>query len=324
MGKVMIYGANGYTGKLLSERALSTGMDFVLGGRTRDSLQSTAAVLRTPYRVFGLDDPGLIDLSLQGITVLMNCAGPFSRTAEPLIEACIRTGTHYLDTSVELSTYVLAEQHDLSAKDANVMLLPGCGGSVATFGCLVGRSLEHIDNVQSVDLAPHVSGSMSRGSAITASEGISAAYLQRHGGKLVAQDAANTTTFDFADGRGPVTCVPVTLPDIVTIHKFFGVQNIRTFANASGDAFPTGDLSALPDGPTARERAANQYDAAIVVTTVDGKVSRAAVRLLNGYTLIAMASIEAARRVLVGDVQSGFQTSATLFGFDFIGAASLA
>ncbi|KAK6440452.1 hypothetical protein LTR95_003318 [Oleoguttula sp. CCFEE 5521] len=251
MGKVMSYGATGYTGKLLSEQAQSTGMVFVLGGRTRDSLQSLATVPRTPYRVFGLDDPGLIDSSLQGITVLMNCAGPFSRTAEPLIEACIRTGTHYLDTSVELSTYLLAEAYDLKATGSNVILLPGCGGSVATFGCLIGRALQHIDNVQKVDLALHVSGSMSRGSAITASKGMSAACLQRHAGKLVTQDAANTTTIDFADGRGPVTCVPVTMPDIVTVHKFFGVQNIRTFANASGDAFPSGDLSTLPDGPTA-------------------------------------------------------------------------
>jgi hypothetical protein len=44
--------------------------------------------------------------------------------------------------------------------------------------------------------------------------------------------------------------------------------------------------------------------------------------LVNGYTLIAVASVEAARRVVAGDLSPGFQTSATLFGAGFIGSVT--
>lgn len=307
MGKLMIYGATGYTDALISEQARISGIDTVLGGRTRNSLQSAAAALNVPSRLFSLDNPDVVDSNLDGIEVVLNCAGPFARTAKPLIEACIRTETHYLDTSAELDTYLLAEQNDSAAKAASVMLLPGCGGSVATLGCLVGRALQSLDNVQSVDLALHVSGPMSRGSAITAQEGSSAPCLNRCDGSLVTQETTDTADFDFADGRGPVLCFPVTLPDLITIHKFFGVKNIRTFANASGGAFPEGELDNLPDGPTPEQRNANPYHAAVVVTTTDGKVEPDALRLVNGYTLIATASVEAARRVMAGEVLPGFR-----------------
>jgi short subunit dehydrogenase-like uncharacterized protein len=318
MGKVMIYGATGYTGGLMCKRAKQTGLDFVLAGRTDSLVQSAAAKLDVPYRVFNVSGSELLNSSLDGISVLLNCAGPFARTAKPLIEACLRTGVHYLDTSAELGTYLLAEKYDSQAKAANVMLMPGCGGSVAIFGCLVARALENLDNVQQVHLALHVSGPMSRGSAITAMESSNAQSMQRLDGYLTAQDAAGTALFDFGDGRGAVGCFPVTLPDIVTIHKSFGVSNIRTFANASGTAFPDGDLAALPDGPTTEERDANPYHAAIAVTLADGSVHRSVLRLVNGYTLIAKASVEAARRVAAGDCLSGFQTSATVFGAGFM------
>jgi short subunit dehydrogenase-like uncharacterized protein len=324
MGKLMIYGATGYTGSLMCDQAKHTGLKFVLAGRTHSSVQSAANKLDVPYRVFDVTIPKLLDSNLKGISVLLNCAGPFARTAEPLIEACLRTGVHYLDTSAELGTYLFAEKYDSKAKAARVVLMPGCGGSVAIFGCLVARALGKpsapgtLDTVRQVDLALHVSGPMSRGSAITAMASSNAKCMQRLCGELTTQDATGTAPFDFADGRGAVQCFPVTLPDLITVHKSFGISNIRTFANASGTAFPTGDLAALPDGPTAEERDANPYHAAVAVTLLDGSVDRSVLRTVNGYTLIARASVEAARRVVAGHFAPGFQTAATVFGAGFM------
>jgi short subunit dehydrogenase-like uncharacterized protein len=159
---------------------------------------------------------------------------------------------------------------------------------------------------------------MSRGSAITAAAGMSSAVLQRQEGELITQEAVDTTQFDFGDGRGAVVCFPVTLPDLVTIHKFFGVPSIRTFANASEGAFPTDELSDMADGPTKEARDASPYHAAIKVVMADGSVRETAVRTVNGYTLVGEASVEAARRVMAGEMKPGFQTSATLFGAGFI------
>jgi short subunit dehydrogenase-like uncharacterized protein len=320
MVKLMIYGANGYTGSLISDEAKKVGLDLVLAGRTEASLRANATALDTSYRVFGLEDPSLIDSSLHGIKVLQNCAGPFSRTAEPLIEACIRNGIHYLDTSAELISHEIAERKDREAKNANVILLPGCGGSVTLLGCLVRRALEAIGDrqlVESMDLALHVSGAMSGGSARTAEAGLGAGLLQRRDGCLVSQGAACNAQCGFNDGRGDVDCFLVTMPDLITIHKFLGVQNLRTFAHASGSAFSTGNRDTVPTGPTSEERDANPYDAAVTVTTKDGSVRRFVLHSINGYSFTAMASVEAARRILKGQYLPGFEMSPTLFGADF-------
>lgn len=320
MANLMIYGANGYTGSLISDEAKRVGLDLVLAGRTETSLRANATALDAPYRVFGLEDPSLIDSSLNGIKVLLNCAGPFLRTAEPLIDACIRNGIHYLDTSAEFISYEIAERKDRQAKNVNVILLPGCGGSVALLGCLARRALDTVGDhqlVESMDLALHVSGPMSRGSASTAEAGLGAGLLQRRGGCLTSQDATCNAQFDFDDGRGYVDCFPVTLPDLITIHKFLGIQTLRTFAHASGSAFSSADYNNLSTGPTIEERDANPYDAAVTVVTKDGSVKRIVLHSINGYSFTSMASVEAARRVLKCQYVPGFEMSPTLFSADF-------
>jgi short subunit dehydrogenase-like uncharacterized protein len=234
------------------------------------------------------------------------------------MRACIRNGVHYLDIAAELNSYNLAEQHGEEARAAKVMLLPGCGGSVAMLGCLAGYATKGVKQPVKIDIALHVSGSMSRGSAISAAENMAQNCLQRLEGQLVTQDATNIAIFDFDNGMGQVQCFPVTLPDLITIWKATNVANIRTFVHVSGDAFPTGSLSELPDGPTEEQRQKTPYDASVQVTAEDGSVRRAVLHTINGYSLTPMASVEAARRVLAGKVQAGFQTPAGLFSSSFV------
>ena len=322
MARLMIYGATGYTGRMASEHAKRAALDFVLAGRTETKLKELAVSLGVPYSVFGVADSQTVDAALGGgITVLLNCAGPFMRTAAPLIGACIRNGIHYLDIAAELDSYRLAEERDDEAERANVMLMPGCGGSVAMLGCLAGYAVERVkDPVVRLDIALHVAGSMSRGSAVSAAENLTTTEcLQRVDGELVAQrNGSETQQFDFCDGRGPVPCFPLTLPDLITIWRSTHVRNIGTFVNASGESFPTGDLDALPEGPTVEQRKAGPYHAAVAVTAADGTVRRAVLHTVNGYTFTPVASVAAARRVLAGEARPGFQTPAVVFGISFV------
>ncbi|KAK7418261.1 hypothetical protein QQX98_004046 [Neonectria punicea] len=318
MSTLMIYGAAGYTGRMASLHAKSLGLDFVLAGRTEAKIKDFASSLNVPYRVFDVNNAQLIDSALGGISVILNCAGPFMHTAEPLMMACIRNGVHYLDIAAELDSYRLAEQLDEEAKGANVMLMPGCGGSVAMLGCLAGHVVGDVKNATSIDIALHVAGSMSRGSATSVTENLTTECLQRVDGELVPDDISNTRQFDFDNGNGPVPAFPVTLPDIITIWRSTNVANIRTFVHISGDAFPAEDISQMPDGPTAEQREANPYHASVTVTEDNGTVRRAILHTVNGYTFTGLASVEAAKRVLCGHVRGGFQTPAAIFGNDFV------
>ena len=315
MVKLMIYGATGYTGRMAAERARAAGLDLVLGGRDEARLAKLASQLAAEHRTFGVGDACAIDEALSDVDVLLNCAGPFMRTAAPLMNAAIRSGTHYLDIAAELDSYRLAEALDHDASAAGVMLLPGSGGSVAMLGSLAAHAAARVERPVSLRVALHVSGAMSRGSAISATENLTVECLKRAEGVLAAQDQEGLREFDF--GAGAKACFPVTLPDLITIWRATGIPNVETYVHVSGNAFPSGDLAIMPEGPTAEQREANRYQAAAEATGADGTVVRSVLDTVNGYTFTPLAAIEAARRVLGGEVRPGFQTPVGLFGDGF-------
>jgi short subunit dehydrogenase-like uncharacterized protein len=315
MKKLMIYGATGYTGRMAADHASAAGTPLILAGRDEAALTALAATLDVEYRVFGLEDTRVNDRSLGDVGVLLNCAGPFIRTAGVLMKASIRNGVHYLDVAAELDGYRLAETLDAEARAAGVMLLPGSGGSVAMLGCLAGHAVKRTKNPSGIRVAMHVSGGLSRGSAVSAMGSVTTETLARADGKLVVRPSGAIRKLDF--GSGAVDCFQVTLPDLITIWRSTNVPDIETFVHVTGDGFPQGDLSTLPDGPSKQERLANRYQAVVEVTDSDGEILRSVLDTVNGYTFTATAAAEAGRRVLAGESRPGFQTPAMLFGNDF-------
>ena len=89
----MIYGATGYTGRMAAEHALAAGLNVILGGRDDARLAKLATELDAEYRTFGLEDSAAVEKATAQVAVLLNCAGPFMRTTEPLMSAAIRSGT---------------------------------------------------------------------------------------------------------------------------------------------------------------------------------------------------------------------------------------
>lgn len=319
MASLIIYGATGYTGRLICEQATRTGLTFTIAGRSEQKLQALASTLEVSYQVFDVNSENL-DMHLQAAKVLLNCAGPFAHTAQKLMEACVRCKTHYLDVSAELQGYLIAREMSEVAKSAEIMLLPGCGGSVAMLGCLAAYAARSVTTPIDIDIALHVAGSMSRGSAISAAAIGNDGCLQIKNGRIAQQDTGKNVDFDFNDGRGAVSCFPATLPDLVTLQASTGSYNIQTFVNVSNDAFPTGDIESLPDGPSLEERIASPYHAAVKLRDEKGTVNVATLHTVNGYTFTVVASVDAARRVLSGSVKAGWQTPAGLFGERFIDA----
>ncbi|KAF2716560.1 hypothetical protein K431DRAFT_323728 [Polychaeton citri CBS 116435] len=311
MAKLLIYGATGYTGRLAGHHAKILDMDFVVGSRKEYKLVSLVKSLGVTYQVFEVHEQQKIDLALEGIGVLLNCARPFMRTARPLIKACTHNSLYYPNIAAILDSYRLAEQYNDQAVEANVMLLQGCGCSVAMLGCLASYATKHVNKPTSIDIALYVVVSMSRGSAISATEDLSTECLQRQDGELVMRESINTINFDFCNDKGGLSSFPVTLLDLIMFWKLTNVTNIRTFIPVSRNAFPSADIASQPDVPTTEQREARPHHKLLLVT-------RAVLHTVNGYAFTFMASIEAARRVWAGEYKSGFWMPASLFGQDFI------
>lgn len=313
MRKLLIYGATGYTGSMVAEQAKAAGLTFEIAGRDAAKLQLLAGRLGVPYRVFSLDEQ--VGSTLAGVHVLLNCAGPFAQTAQPLMHACIDAGISYLDITAEINVYRLAEQLSVQAATAGVMLLPGVGWDVVPTDCLAMHVAQRVRSPQSLCIALQVAGSMSRGSAVSASEIIGAGLMARVDGRLVATPDAQPQLFDFGDG--PVLCAPLSFGDLITSWHSTAIANIAMYVHVTGDAFPTGDMALLADGPSAEQRLAQPARAVAEVAGSYGTVARSVIGTINGYSYTPLAAIEAARRVLSGEVRHGFATPAQLFGVDF-------
>lgn len=313
MSSLLIYGATGYTGRMAAERAKAQGLVFEIAGRNRHQIEALAAQLGVPYRVFDAD--GNAAAALSGISVLLNFAGPFAHTAEPLMRACIHAGVDYLDITAEINVYRLAERLGAEAFAQGVMLLPGVGWDVVPTDALALHVARRVDQPRSLRIALQVPGSMSRGSAKSVSEIIGAGVLARVAGELVATPDAPPRQFDF--GQGPMLCVPLSFGDLVTAWHATAIPDIRMYVHLSGEAFPEGDLSLLPDGPDAAARDAHRARAAVEITGADGSIARSVIETVNGYTYTPLAAVEAARRVLGGERRRGFTAPSQVFGGGF-------
>jgi short subunit dehydrogenase-like uncharacterized protein len=312
---LLIYGATGYTGKLISEQARQAGLNFEIAGRNEAGVARLARDLGVGYRVFGVDDAAALRAGLEGMTAVLNCAGPFVRTAQPMMDACIAQGVHYLDIAAEYKVYALAEQWSQRAADAGVMLLPGVGWDVVPSDCLALYVASRVERPQRLRMALQVAGSVSRGSATSVAEILAVGLLVRADGAIVATPDAGPARFDFGDGE--VDCLPLSFGDLVTAWKTTAIPNIAMFVHVKGDGFPSGDLAAMPDGPTAAERDAHRASVVAEVTGADGSLFRARIDTVNGYSYTPLAAVAAAHRVLGGEQRAGFQTPAMLFGAAF-------
>jgi short subunit dehydrogenase-like uncharacterized protein len=311
---ILIYGATGYTGKLVAMQARESQLPFEIAGRNAAQVAALADQLGVPFRVFALDDPAAIRASLAGVTVVLNCAGPFASTARPLMEACIACGVHYLDITAEYKVYALAESWSERAAAAGVMLLPGVGWDVVPSDCLAMYVAAKVDRPQRLRIALQVANSMSRGSATSVGEILGVGLLVRADGAIVANRDAAPARFDF--GAGAVDSVPLSFGDLVTAWKSTGVPNIAMFVNIKENVLPEG-VAPMPEGPSLEERVANRASAVAEVTGIDGTVVRARIDTVNGYSYTPLAAVEALRLLVAGQFKPGFQTPATVFGAGF-------
>lgn len=88
----LLYGANGYTGKLIIQAALEKGLKPVIAGRNEEQISALAIHYDLPYKVFDLNNEQLIIDTVKDFPLVLHAAGPFKFTAEPMLNACIKTG----------------------------------------------------------------------------------------------------------------------------------------------------------------------------------------------------------------------------------------
>jgi short subunit dehydrogenase-like uncharacterized protein len=334
---MMIYGATGYTGKLMVRRALDIGLHPVLGGRSESKLAVMAQHLGLEYRVAHLADPGRLDAALRGIHVVLHAAGPFSATWCPMVDACLRSGTHYLDITGEIRVIEALVQRDAEARKRKIMIMPAVGFDVVPSDCLVAHLARRLPGACRLALGLAGLRFMTRGSARTLLEAVDLGVVRRNGVITPVPLGSLQRRFDY--GGGARLSLNISWGDVVTAYYTTGIPNIETYYEATPmvQAVLTAGryfgwllsstpwqalLSALadivPEGPTEEERASSKM--VIVAEAADGRGRRVTSRLHTpeAYSLTGTTALTIARRALQGDSECGFQTPARVYGADFV------
>lgn len=330
----LLYGSYGYTGRLIAERARELGLTPLLAGRDAGQLQAQAAELGLPHRVFALDDAASLDTALRETRVVLHAAGPFSRTARPMIEACLRTGAHYVDITGELGVFEMAVAQDARAKAAGVMILPGAGFDVVPSDCLAAHLKHRLPSATSLTLAFMGLGGVSRGTLTTMAENAGEGGAVRRGGRITRVPAAyRSMEVDF--GRGPVTVTTIPWGDVSTAYHSTGIPDVEVYTRVPGrqvrmmratrrlgwllgsapvQRMMKRSIQKGPPGPTPEQRAKGLSLLWGRVEDADGRGAVSRLRTPEGYTLTARTSVEAVRRVLAGEAPAGFQTPSRAYG----------
>ncbi|MBK9964316.1 MAG: saccharopine dehydrogenase NADP-binding domain-containing protein [Holophagales bacterium] len=96
--RLLLYGANGYTGRLILDAALARGLSVTVAGRRPEAVESLANERGVPFEVFPLDEaPRRLAERFSGFGAVLLAAGPFSKTSSPVLAACLKSRVSYLD-----------------------------------------------------------------------------------------------------------------------------------------------------------------------------------------------------------------------------------
>jgi len=349
--QTIIYGANGYTGKLVAESLARRRIPFYFAGRNRDKLETALAIVRDRLGgdAWKLDaEIVAIDNSVAALTpifercrVVCNVAGPFMQIAWPVVEAALKTGCHYLDTTGEADwTRAIADRFGETFASKGLLLAPAtsfmwAAGALAAEVVLEDREIDSLDILYQIDNGLPSEAS-TRSFLRMACNDVSQFYLEQGEYKPWPNDVAHDVFVPYRCGKLRAhpwggACEPVWLKGRVRNCKVLTaigehlidgiIQAIRMFNEKSPGLDQAGRealTNAIGDQINTGEPPKDDPDIQRGVITVHGqsrtKTVTYVMNLSAAYSWTGEIQAEAAELILAGRLQRpGFQSVATAF-----------
>jgi short subunit dehydrogenase-like uncharacterized protein len=312
---VAVYGAYGHTGRFVVSELLRRGWTPILAGRDRYKLEAFAethagvpgggAPQPLQVRPASTEDPAALDRALDGAEAVINCAGPFARTAGPLIDAALRARLPYLDVAAEVEAVRDSFDYDARARAAGVTVVPAVAFYGGLGNLLATAAMGDWTTADGIDLAYALS-SWKPTLGTRASTQVSRQRRDGHriafvGGRLEKRtDKPPVLQWRFPEPIGAQTVVgEFTTADSVTIPRHVDVREIRTVMTLA----PLADLGDPDLSPPPATDASGRSDQTFLVEVRVSKGTeerRAVARGRDIYAITAPLVVEAARRLLDG------------------------
>lgn len=344
---ILLYGATGYTGRLVARELDRRGFSFALGGRDEEKLDVLARSLTFRPEIFVAEasDETALESAFSQARVVISCAGPFLRFGQTVVGAAISSGAHYVDSTAEQGFIYFAKNNwDEEAAKKKLALCPSFG-----FDVVPGDMAAHLgvtdlspnDPAQGVRLFYQFEGTgFSRGTFDSMSRAVTEPGLSFEDGELVPLQAfGHLVRVDFPF-QGGVFAVPVPLGETLTVSHHHDLKFVRNFmvlpsgvaeiaVGARGilQELFSGQyrekvqslINRMPEGPPPQVRRAFQYKILAEVFSRSGKRSRVIVSGRDGYGLTAECLAIYAHGLASGELKGfGFQTPSSLASFDWL------
>ncbi len=338
MKQWMVYGANGYTGRLIAEEATRRGLAPILAGRNEKAVRELAETLGLPWRVFDLDNVEAVRRGLAEVSLVLHCAGPFSATSRPMVDACMAVAADYLDITGEIGVFESVHGRTEAIAAAGITAIPGVGFDVVPSDCLAAMLKEAHPDADTLKLAMKwVKGRYSPGTAKTMVEGLAEGGCIRRDGRLQRVPSAwKVADIPFQADKSSLA---VTIPwgDVSTAYYSTGIPDIEFYMGTwpaqvrqmklSRYLGPVLGLRPVQNffkkqvekritGPDAHARDQGHI---LLWGEASGKGRAVAMRMRcpEGYKTTVLTALEAVGRVLEGGISKGALTPSKAFGAAF-------
>jgi short subunit dehydrogenase-like uncharacterized protein len=338
-GQILVYGANGFTGRLIVREAVRRGLHPILAGRNGDAVREIAGAEGLPFRVFSLDAHADVVAALHGVTTVLHCAGPFASTAPQMVRACLDTRVHYIDIAGEVP--VLQHLFSLKAEalERGIAVIPGSGFDVVPTDCLALALKERLPSATRLRLAFQAPLRQSPGTFKATINAIPNGGAARIDGVLArVPHAWKAERIAFDNGKW--WCMSMPWGDLVSAWESTGIPNIEVYINNALASTLLMKLFRRPAMWLAKNGAVRDFlhrharqfapgpddtERVRIVVHLRGDVWDDAGRhealllvIPEAYATTARTSVEIAIRVTRGDVPPGAHTPASAFGSSFI------
>lgn len=299
---VAVFGASGHTGRFVVAELLRRGFMPIPIGRDASRLAASGFERRDmENRTANVEDPASLDRALAGAAVVINCAGPFLDTAEPLIAAALRARVHYLDVTAEQSSALATfERFAAPARDAKIAIVPAMGFYGGLGDLLATATMGDWELADEIRIGIALdSWRPTLGTRLTGQRNTATRLVIANGKLAPLGNPPPASSWSFPEPFGVQDVTELPLTETVVIGRHLRVSNLHTYLNLA----PLRDLrdSTTPP-PTSADDTGRSSQIFLVDVIVRNGINtrRAIARGRDIYAFTAPLVVEAAQRILDG------------------------
>jgi len=335
----LLYGANGYTGELITRYAAEYNLKPILAGRRKEAIEPIAKKYNLSFLVFDLNNSDQLKAALQNVQLVVHAAGPFEYTAKQMADACLETKTHYIDINGDIAVFEQLKKYDEKAKEKSIMIMPGAGFDVVPTDCLALFLKKKLPDANELKIAfATLGGQISHGTALTMASKIGEGGAERIKGKIVKVPLGKKGMWLILENKR-LFFMQIPWGDISTGYFTTGIPNIATYSGISPRLYRVlkfqksfnwllrsslvrGYIKKLikkrEPGPADDVREKAKTFVWAEVQNTKGEKMSAYLRTPEGYTLTIHSTLIIAKKILEGKFLAGYQTPAIVYGADLV------